>query len=402
MPIYGLSYHKVIQTGYFISPIPLQPREQVVAVIDQGQILARVVSGPHKDLPDVNAEALPYILRAAVPGDLERDRLNTEVGREAGAFWKERVRERELEMKLVDVEVFLDRSKIIFYFTSMSRIDFRELVKDLVQKYRVRIEFRQIGVRHETQLVGAVGNCGMVCCCRRFLHQFAPVTIRMVKEQNLYLNPSKVSGMCGRLLCCLAYEQESYEKFHNSSPRLNKRYVTSKGTFKVIRSNMFHNTVTGVNESGEEIKFSLEEWNAISPRRLDAQATGQNRESGQGHKEEEEGEGEQRREQNQDGRVRGKRQTFVTGRLSFRQQTCRPQDSARQNGGETKADSRTRSRDKADKADRRSPPSVREGGKRGKNSAQAAPAKPVLEQTQKRVHRCGQKTSEGRTGKAQQ
>ena len=132
-------------------------------------------------------------------------------------FWQDCVNRRHLDMKLVDVEVFLDRSKFIFYFTAPARIDFRELVKDLVHEYRVRIELRQIGVRHETQMVGAVGNCGMVCCCRRYLRQFAPVTIRMAKEQNLFLNPTKVSGICGRLLCCLAYEQESYDAFHGTA-----------------------------------------------------------------------------------------------------------------------------------------------------------------------------------------
>lgn len=340
MPIYGLSYHKLVQTSYFHSDGPLSLRDACVVALDQGQVLARVVSGPHEDLEDAEVESLPRVLRAAGQEDFDQDLHNAEMARTAGDFWKDRVRERGLDMKLVDVEVFLDRSKIIFYFTSMSRIDFRELVKDLVHEYRVRIEFRQIGVRHETQMIGAVGNCGMVCCCRRYLHQFAPVTIRMAKEQNLFLNPSKVSGMCGRLLCCLAYEQESYEKFHNESPRLGKRYMTAEGQFKVIRSNMFHSSVTCVAESGDEVKFSLDEWNALEPRRVegnagpfrDGERPARTSDAPEGAAPEAGAEGAEKPREGRDERrgrapQRGeKRQTFVTGRMSFRQQTRRSQE----------------------------------------------------------------------------
>lgn len=343
MPIYGVSYHKLVQTGYFQSETPLDLKQLVVVSLDQGQVLARVVSGPHESLETgEDAEPLSVILRPATEEDLAQDQANTELAVQAGAFWKDKVRERGLDMKLIEVEVFLDRSKIIFYFTSMSRIDFRELVKDVVHMYRVRIEFRQIGVRHETQMIGAVGNCGMVCCCRRYLHQFAPVTIRMAKEQNLFLNPSKVSGMCGRLLCCLAYEQESYEKFHNESPRLGKRYVTADGQFKVIRTNLFHNSVTCLSENSEEVKFSLDEWNALEPKRVDGNAvqaretehqaesgpadgegadTRESRDSREGKPRTEERVGQSGQERKaRGGKGAEKRQTFVTGRMSFRQQ----------------------------------------------------------------------------------
>ncbi len=413
MSIYGLSYHKVVQTSYFSSAVPLSVRDTAVAALDQGLVLARVVSGPHTDLEDVGEDSLPRVLRLAEPADLEQHRANEEMGREAGAFWKERVRERGLDMKLVDVEVFLDRSKIIFYFTSMSRIDFRELVKDLVHEYRVRIEFRQIGVRHETQMIGAVGNCGMVCCCRRFLHQFAPVTIRMAKEQNLFLNPSMVSGMCGRLLCCLAYEQESYEKFHSSSPRLGKRYVTDAGQFKVIRSNMFHNSVTCVSEANEEVKFSLEEWNALTPRRGAAQALAQPRE-GAGEREPGTEQGEAR---DRPGRGHDRRQTFVTGRVSFRQQAkSRSQEAMRRRGeraaegpgedaprGQAPAQGQQgqapgRGRDKG----RRRPPREGQGrgAERGGDAGQAG-RQPFHEQAQQRSRHV-QAPPEGRQGGEQQ
>lgn len=186
---------------------------------------------------------LPDILRQADSTDLETGRENEALAREATAYCRQCIRDRRLDMKLVDVEVFFDRSKLIFYFTAPARIDFRDLVKDLVREYRARIELRQIGVRHETQMVGAVGNCGMVCCCRRYLRKFAPVTIRMAKEQNLFLNPAKISGICGRLLCCLSYEQENYDHFHRHCPQPGKKYQTDRGGMKVLRANMFRNSL---------------------------------------------------------------------------------------------------------------------------------------------------------------
>ena len=192
------------------------------------------------------------------------------MAREAQEFCRQCIRDRNLDMKLVDVEVFFDRSKLIFYFTAPSRIDFRDLVKDLVREYRARIELRQIGVRHETQMVGAVGNCGMVCCCRRYLRKFAPVTIRMAKEQNLFLNPAKISGICGRLLCCLSYEQDNYDHFHRMCPRLGKKYQTDKGPMKVLRANMFRNSLSVLTENNEEVELSLDDWQALAPHRPEA------------------------------------------------------------------------------------------------------------------------------------
>ncbi len=353
MPIIGLSFHKLVQVQYFQSTETLPLKTEVIADLDQGQILAKVVSGPLEAAPDGAGEVLPVVMRAASEADYEQIRANDELAGQAGAFWKEKVAQRSLDMKLVDVEVYYDRSKIIFYFTSNSRIDFRELVKDLVHEYRVRIEFRQIGVRHETQMTGAVGNCGRMCCCCRYLHQFAPVTIRMAKEQNIFLNPAKVSGICGRLLCCLAYEQESYEKFHSESPRQGKRYATSRGIFKVVRTNMFYNSVTATDEHNEELKFSLDEWKAMSPARIDGQqagaceAHGLDAGSGSGEgsgKAQGRGAGTRPAKDNGGARSQGadasrsgqadkkeaKRPTFVTGRMSFRQKKRMERQEARQ------------------------------------------------------------------------
>jgi hypothetical protein len=129
-----------------------------------------------------------------------------------------------------------------------------------VREFHTRIELRQIGVRHETQMIGAIGNCGQVCCCRRFLRKFAPVTIKMAKEQNLFLNPAKISGICGRLLCCLSYEQKGYEEFHKQCPKIGKRVQTPLGSVKVLRANFFNKSISVWVEDEGEREFTLEEW----------------------------------------------------------------------------------------------------------------------------------------------
>lgn len=267
MPIYGLRFRALGQTLYHTGPADLDVGDHVLIAADQGQALAQVVSGPYDHVAGVEPESLTPIERRATEEDLAEGRTNEKLAREATEFCRQCIRDRRLDMKLVDVEVFFDRSKLIFYFTAPARIDFRELVKDLVREYRARIELRQIGVRHETQMVGAVGNCGMVCCCRRYLRKFAPVTIRMAKEQNLFLNPAKISGICGRLLCCLSYEQENYDRFHHNCPRLGKKYQTTQGTMKVLRANMFRNSLSVLNENNEEQELTLEEWQALDPHR---------------------------------------------------------------------------------------------------------------------------------------
>lgn len=263
MPIYGLRFHSLDQTSYYLGPEQLQRGDMVFAPLEQGEALGEIVCVCPAPPPGMTEDELPVIIRATTDEDKAQLQANREISLEAAEFCRRCIRNRHLDMKLVDVEVFFDRSKFIFYFTAPARIDFRELVKDLVHQYRARIELRQIGVRHETQMIGAVGNCGMVCCCRRYLRKFAPVTIRMAKEQNLFLNPAKISGICGRLLCCLSYEQENYDQFHRSCPRLGKKYQTKKGSMKVLRANMFRNSISVVTENNEEMELTLDEWQAL-------------------------------------------------------------------------------------------------------------------------------------------
>ncbi|MBQ7607737.1 MAG: hypothetical protein IJU76_07165 [Desulfovibrionaceae bacterium] len=267
--IYGLKLHAFGQSVYYHADEPLSVGDTVLVQEDNRVCLAKVTSGPLTNCDILNRMDLPWILRPLNETDRIEEVENQHLVQSAFTFCRECIQERKLDMKLVDVDVFFDRSKIIFFFTAPTRIDFRELVKDLVRQYHTRIELRQIGVRHETQMVGSVGNCGMICCCRRYLRNFAPVTIRMAKEQNLFLNPSKISGSCGRLLCCLSYEQENYDKFFSRSPRIGKKYPSTIGTLKVVRTNLFRNSVSYSTEAGEEVEVPLEEWLSLVPSSLD-------------------------------------------------------------------------------------------------------------------------------------
>ncbi len=247
---------------------PLAYDSLVIATNEEGKYYARVAwQRPYCD--EILPSTAPQI---SLPSeeDVEQALENEEITLKAKKFCNSCVASRELDMKVVDVALLCDRTKLIFYFTAPTRIDFRELIKDLVREYRMRIELRQIGVRHETQMVGSLGNCGMVCCCRRYLTTFAPVTIKMAKEQNLFLNPTKISGICGRLLCCLSFEQEAYEVFHKSCPKLGKRYMTDKGYMRVLRTNMFRNSVAVLPENEAEMEVTLDEWYALNPQRPEA------------------------------------------------------------------------------------------------------------------------------------
>ena len=241
---------------------------KVLVETENGVSIGEVVSLHDKSMGPTDEEGGRLVGPAAAQ-DIATETENNILAAEAEAFCKTCIRQRELDMKLVDVEVLHDRGKIIFYFTAPARIDFRELVKDLVRNYRTRIELRQIGVRHEAQMIGAIGNCGLVCCCRQYLRKFAPVTIKMAKEQNLFLNPAKLSGMCGRLLCCLSFEQHNYEEFNRRCPKLGKRYQTDRGIFKILRSNLFAGTIVGLSETGEELEISLEDWQELHPKRAE-------------------------------------------------------------------------------------------------------------------------------------
>jgi len=259
--VIGVKFRDQGQVYYFqSSPFVVEKGDSVIVKTEEGLGLARVVV-VRDTIPDgFKPEQLKPIFRLANEEDLSSQNENHELLNEAFRYCRDCIRERGLDMKLVDVEIYFDRSKIIFYFTAPGRVDFRELVKDLVKVYKTRIELRQIGVRHETQMVGGIGNCGQVCCCRRFMRHFEPVTIKMAKDQNLFLNPAKISGICGRLLCCLNFEQDNYARFQKKIPKLGKRFKTDQGYLRVIRANLFRDSLTVLNEDGVEKEISLSDW----------------------------------------------------------------------------------------------------------------------------------------------
>ncbi|WP_300162250.1 regulatory iron-sulfur-containing complex subunit RicT [Solidesulfovibrio sp.] len=266
--ILGIKFRDHGQVYYFDSgPFVVELGDSVLVQTEQGLGMGKVTVLADAPPPEATEQEIKPIFRLPTPEDLDIQRENDALAREAHTYCRKCIESRNLEMKLVDVEVLHDRGKIVFYFTAPGRIDFRELVKDLVKAYHTRIELRQIGVRHETQMLGAIGNCGQMCCCRRFMRKFAPVTIKMAKEQNLFLNPTKISGICGRLLCCLSFEQENYEQFQKKCPRVGKKFSTSLGLVKVLRTNLFRETVTVLDEAGEEHELTVEEWSAAAEAR---------------------------------------------------------------------------------------------------------------------------------------
>ena len=209
---------------------------------------------PPKELPEEKVvQPLKPVIRIAGQEDEKIEAKNRHKEKEAFQICLEKIQKRGMEMKLVDAEYTFDNNKLLFYFTADGRIDFRELVKDLAAVFRTRIELRQIGVRDETKILGGIGICGRPLCCNTFLSEFAPVSIKMAKEQNLSLNPSKISGVCGRLMCCLKNEEETYEYLNSRLPNLGD-YVTTDDRLKgeVHSVNVLRQTVKVIVEIDDE------------------------------------------------------------------------------------------------------------------------------------------------------
>ena len=215
----------------------------VVTETARGVELGECMSGV-MDVPDERL-VLPLkpILRIATEQDLAMQKRNEQAEKEAFDIAIDRIAEHKLEMKLVDVEYAFDRSKIIFYFTANGRVDFRMLVKSLASIFKTSIELRQIGVRDEAKMLGGIGPCGRPICCRTFLSDFTPVSIKMAKEQNLSLNPTKISGLCDRLMCCLKYEQDHYEQTRKRMPRVGREIITPDGSGVINAINVLEETV---------------------------------------------------------------------------------------------------------------------------------------------------------------
>ena len=219
MDIAGIRLRGVCKTYHFdCTGVSVRKGDFAVVQTERGVALGEVVQRIDGYEPTAAKFPASKVLRPASADDVRTHQENARREAEAEAFCERRIAERGLPMKLVRAEYLLDRSKAVFYFTADGRIDFRELVKDLAHELRTRIEMRQIGVRDEARVVGGVGPCGKELCCATFLRDFEPITVKMAKDQKLSLNPAKLSGVCGRLMCCLIYEHESYTRQKSCAP----------------------------------------------------------------------------------------------------------------------------------------------------------------------------------------
>ncbi len=216
---------------YYFDPgkLDIKKSDHVIVETARGIEYGTVVGDPKEEEDDKVVQPLKAVLRVATPKDDEQEAANKQREKEAFKICLEKIRKHDLQMKLIDAEYTFDNNKVLFYFTADGRIDFRELVKDLASVFKTRIELRQIGVRDETKILGGIGICGRPLCCHTHLSEFAPVSIKMAKEQNLSLNPTKISGVCGRLMCCLKNEEETYEELNRRLPNVGDFVTTEDG-----------------------------------------------------------------------------------------------------------------------------------------------------------------------------
>ena len=225
---------------YYFSPngLELKPKDKVIVETARGLECGEVTFSDREVADDEISGELKPIIRFATEKDLRTVEENKEKEKAAFDIFLKKIEAHNLKMKLVDVEYTLDRNKILFYFTADGRVDFRELVKDLASVFRTRIELRQIGVRDESKMVGGLGICGRPFCCNTFLGDFQPVSVKMAKEQSLSLSPVKISGTCGRLMCCLKYEQDAYEHLLKVTPKNGAVVDTPEGRGTVVDFNL--------------------------------------------------------------------------------------------------------------------------------------------------------------------
>ncbi|MCX5700065.1 MAG: stage 0 sporulation family protein [Candidatus Omnitrophica bacterium] len=244
----GIVFVKLRDSGqvfaYNSGGLELKDGNYVIVEHDRGQDYGQVVTSSGVAKEKEGKEAPKRILRIAKESDIKQIDDNRLKAKEAFNSCVKKIEEHKLDMKLVQAEYSFDRSKIIFYFTANGRVDFRNLVKDLAKIFKARIELRQIGVRDEARFFGGFGPCGRELCCARFLKDFEPVTIKMAKEEGLSLNPPKISGICGRLMCCLSFEYESYKLLSKGLPHEGEHVHTAQGKGKVINVNVFKRIVS--------------------------------------------------------------------------------------------------------------------------------------------------------------
>lgn len=248
---------------YYFNPNGMQLELEQLVVVDapHGKEIGKVVLN-NRHLDGEILKELRCVIRIADAEDLDRLAMLKQKEKKAFKTFNEKAKKHNLKMKLVEVNYAFDGSKIIFYFIADSRVDFRNLVKDLANIFKARVELRQVGVRDETRLMGGVGNCGKDICCSTFLKEFQPVSIKMAKDQGLALNPVKISGMCGRLMCCLNYEQDLYMELLDDMPPIGTRVKTPDGSGTIIDYELLQKLVKvqlDKNKNAAPVKFNINE-----------------------------------------------------------------------------------------------------------------------------------------------
>jgi cell fate regulator YaaT (PSP1 superfamily) len=240
----GIRFHQAGKVYYFdAAGIPLQVNDSVVVETARGQELGYVVISPGQVLSANVTETLKPVIRKATENDLKQSEQRKEQNEKALAKSRELIGRLNLSMKPVSAQYNLDGSYLTIFFTAEKRVDFRELVKELSRNLKTHVELRQIGARDEAKQIGGLGRCGCALCCTTFLSEFAPVSIKMAKEQNITLNPVKTSGLCGRLLCCLGYEYEQYREMKGTLPAIGQNVTTPLGNARVINVNPLNQVV---------------------------------------------------------------------------------------------------------------------------------------------------------------
>jgi cell fate regulator YaaT (PSP1 superfamily) len=245
--------------AYYFDPngIEVQTGDTLIVETSKGLDIGDCAFGEHYVTDESIIPPLRPVIRIATEDDFRIAKANKEREKEAFAVCKEKIEAHKLDMKLVDVECGFEGNKILFFFTADGRVDFRDLVKDLAAVFRTRIELRQIGVRDETKMLGGLGICGRPYCCNQFLNDFQPVSTKMAKTQSMSLNPTKISGSCGRLMCCLRYEQDAYEDLVKKIPKTGAFVQTSSGYGVVLSANVLRQKVKVCLDSGGEQEFKI-------------------------------------------------------------------------------------------------------------------------------------------------
>lgn len=251
--VVGVRFKKAGKIYYF-DPADMNIQKDTYVVVEtaRGIEFGECVIGIKEINENDIVSPLKSVLRIATNEDIEKHFKNKDKEKDAFDICLKKIQEHGLTMKLIDVEYTFDNNKVIFYFTADGRVDFRDLVKDLATIFKTRIELRQIGVRDEAKMLGGLGPCGRPMCCSSFLGDFASVSIKMAKEQNLSLNPTKISGICGRLMCCLNYEQSTYEDIRKRMPKVGSIVKTSEGTGEVFSNNIVKESIKVKLKKGEE------------------------------------------------------------------------------------------------------------------------------------------------------